>query len=122
MIAVVIVVLHLRSECPAAKTILPETASLGKLDSACVRLKSGYHKGWRFTVAASTREIALQIAESLSPKDRRRLLEELIVRTANDAHSEPQHSVMELRGLGAEIWGGIDVQEYVSRERASWNG
>jgi hypothetical protein len=29
---------------------------------------------------------------------------------------------MELRGLGAEIWDGIDAQEYVIRERASWNG
>jgi hypothetical protein len=29
---------------------------------------------------------------------------------------------MELRGLGKEIWQGIDAQEYVNQERASWNG
>jgi hypothetical protein len=29
---------------------------------------------------------------------------------------------MELCGLGKEIWEGIDAQEYVNNERASWNG
>ncbi len=31
------------------------------------------------------------------------------------------HSIMELEGLGADIWKGIDAQEYVSRERESWD-
>ena len=29
---------------------------------------------------------------------------------------------MELEGLGQDIWQGIDAQEYVDRERQSWNG
>lgn len=32
-----------------------------------------------------------------------------------------RHSVMELEGLGAEIWKGVDAQEYVRKERASWD-
>jgi len=32
----------------------------------------------------------------------------------------PRHSIMELEGLGKEIWEGIDAQEYVDRERDSW--
>ena len=32
-----------------------------------------------------------------------------------------KHSIMELEGLGAEIWEGIDAQEYVRQERASWD-
>jgi hypothetical protein len=32
------------------------------------------------------------------------------------------HSIMEFRGLGKEIWEGVDAQEYVRQERASWNG
>jgi hypothetical protein len=36
--------------------------------------------------------------------------------------SPARHSIMELRGLGKEIWEGIDAQEYVNQERASWNG
>jgi hypothetical protein len=30
--------------------------------------------------------------------------------------------MMELEGLGKEIWQGLDAQEYVNQERASWNG
>jgi len=32
-----------------------------------------------------------------------------------------KHSVMELEGLGADIWKGIDAQQYVSKERESWD-
>ena len=32
-----------------------------------------------------------------------------------------KHSIMELEGLGAEIWEGIDAQEYVRKERESWD-
>jgi hypothetical protein len=30
------------------------------------------------------------------------------------------HSILELQGLGKEIWQGIDVEEYIRRERESW--
>jgi len=32
-----------------------------------------------------------------------------------------KHSVMELEGLGANIWKQIDAQEYVRKERESWD-
>ena len=32
-----------------------------------------------------------------------------------------KHSILELEGLGAEIWKGIDAQEYVRKERESWS-
>jgi hypothetical protein len=32
-----------------------------------------------------------------------------------------KHSILELEGLGAEIWEGIDAQEYVRKERESWS-
>lgn len=35
---------------------------------------------------------------------------------------QPRHSVLELEGLGAELWQQIDVDEYIEAERASWNG
>ena len=76
----------------------------------------------RQSVAAITYESALQMAESLSHDEQLRLIEELRVRASEgDAH-EPRHSIMELCGLGKEIWEGIDAQEYVNQERASWNG
>ena len=34
----------------------------------------------------------------------------------------PNRSVFELEGLGKELWQGVDAQEYVNRERDSWNG
>ena len=33
-----------------------------------------------------------------------------------------KRSIMELQGLGKDLWKGIDAQEYVDEERASWNG
>ena len=32
-----------------------------------------------------------------------------------------KHTVMELEGLGADIWKGVDAQEYVRKERNSWD-
>jgi hypothetical protein len=73
-------------------------------------------------VAAISYESALSMAESLSPEEQLRLIEELKVRASEGVAPEPQHSIMELCGLGKEIWEGIDAQEYVNNERASWNG
>jgi len=61
------------------------------------------------------------MAERLSPGDRLRLIEELKARAAKGAPPEPLHSIMELCGLGKEIWEGVDAQEYVNGERDSWN-
>jgi plasmid stability protein len=33
----------------------------------------------------------------------------------------PTRSILELRGLGKEIWKGIDAAEHIERERASWD-
>ena len=61
----------------------------------------------------------LRLAENLSQDE----IERLIVDLAARASERPdRRSILELAGLGAEIWAGIDAQEYVSRERASWNG
>jgi hypothetical protein len=64
----------------------------------------------------------LELAEALSRDEQLRLIQELTAHASEGANSEPQHSIMELCGLGKEIWQGIDAQEYVNRERASWNG
>ena len=68
-------------------------------------------------------EIRRQV-ESLTPDQQLRLLEELpgFIRAAGTLTPKPKRSILELRGLGKEIWNGIDAQEYVNRERSSWNG
>ena len=32
-----------------------------------------------------------------------------------------KNSIMELEGLGANIWKGIDAQDYIRKERESWD-
>lgn len=32
-----------------------------------------------------------------------------------------KHSILELQGLGKEIWKGIDATEHIDRERNSWD-
>lgn len=34
---------------------------------------------------------------------------------------KPKRSLMELHGLGAEIWQGVDAQEYVNELRQEWD-
>ena len=70
-------------------------------------------------MATASYESALQMAQALSAEEKLRLIHEL---TAPTSASAPRHSILEICGLGAEIWRGIDAQEYVRRERASWDG
>ena len=66
-------------------------------------------------------EICRQIV-NLTPDEQLRLLEELTTIVRGRSQSKPKHSIMELEGLGKEIWQGIDAQEYVDQERLSWDG
>lgn len=34
---------------------------------------------------------------------------------------KPKHSIMELEGLGAEIWQGVDVDQYINEMRDEWD-
>ncbi len=35
---------------------------------------------------------------------------------------QPSHSILELRGLGKELWQQIDSTAYLDQERDSWDG
>lgn len=58
----------------------------------------------------------------LPPMDQLRLLEELAVLVRQRMAPASSQSVTALRGLGKDVWQGIDAQEYVDRERAAWDG
>lgn len=64
------------------------------------------------------------LAESLTPDEELRLIQELssLIRQRVTMTPKPKRSILELRGLGKEVWNGIDAQEYVNQERDSWNG
>ena len=53
--------------------------------------------------------------------DRRSLAQEIIY-ILDSAISEPsQLSIMDLQGLGKEIWQGADAGKYIARERKAWD-
>lgn len=59
---------------------------------------------------------------TLNPKEQLDLLEVLsssLRKTLKQRENE--HSLLELEGLGADVWKNIDIEGYVSRERDSWN-
>ena len=44
-------------------------------------------------------------------------------RVGKESHYDSgEHSILELRGLGKEVWQGVDVTEYLKSERESWHG
>ncbi len=67
-------------------------------------------------------ESALALAGSLPAEEKLALIRALLSQTAPASQQSHERSILELRGLGAEVWGQIDAQEYVRRERNSWNG
>jgi hypothetical protein len=71
-------------------------------------------------MAITSYEQVLRVAEALPRQDQLRLIQELAEHPSQDC--EQATSVMELCGLGQEIWQQKDAQEYVNSERASWNG
>lgn len=67
-------------------------------------------------------ENILRSVESLSPVEQLRLISALVERLRLPRTPQPSASVLELQGLGKNIWQDLDAQDYVDRERASWNG
>jgi hypothetical protein len=71
---------------------------------------------------ATSYESILRNVESLSRADQLRLMSELAEYLREHEPTESHTSILDLQGLGKEIWHGIDAQTYVDHERASWNG
>jgi hypothetical protein len=60
--------------------------------------------------------------ERLRPDEQLNLIEIISSKLKkNLKRKKVKHSVMELEGLGVHIWKGINGQEYVSKERKSWD-
>jgi hypothetical protein len=61
----------------------------------------------------------LQQVELLSYEERKELMKHLIDKL--DAPPRKSRHLSELRGLGHEIWQGIDAQQYVDELRNEWD-
>ena len=75
-------------------------------------------------MALATYDLTFNMARQLAVSEQLRLLENLTKAVRQRLSSKPNeaktYSIMELEGLGAEIWQDTDAQEYVNQERASW--
>ena len=69
-----------------------------------------------------TLEDIVREVRTLPIAERKRLIG-LIVDTLTDQSSPlpPTRSILEFEGVGAEIWQGIDTQEYVNKLRDEWD-
>lgn len=64
---------------------------------------------------------AWNMVKQLALPEQLQLLENLTKAVRRQVDAEVKtYSIMDLEGLGAEIWQGIDVQAYVNQERATW--
>ncbi len=52
----------------------------------------------------------------------RRSVAQQVTQILSDALEKPKElSILDLEGLGKEIWAGIDAAEYIRQERDSWD-
>jgi hypothetical protein len=63
----------------------------------------------------------LKYLQQLSPDEQLAILDQIRKRSANSSAAATR-SILELEGLGTHVWEGVDAQDYVRRERESWNG
>ena len=63
-------------------------------------------------------EDIVQRIGNLTPVER----QDLLARLASELNPpSPRRSILELQGLGKEVWKGVDVADYLNRERESWS-
>ena len=59
--------------------------------------------------------------KSLTTAEKLKLLALIAEGLAEEIEKRKEHNIMELHGLGAEIWQGIDAQAYVDELRKEWD-
>ena len=57
-------------------------------------------------------------------RERLQLLQELLgtISSSDDVENDSKRSIFELKGVGAEMWREIDVDEYFDRNATRWMG
>jgi hypothetical protein len=66
----------------------------------------------------------LNMARRLERAEQLKLLQALLgeIGSGVGADAAKKRSILELKGLGREVWQGVDVEKYIQEERASWDG
>lgn len=71
-------------------------------------------------MTTSTYDQILKMIKRLNLSEQLQLLATLSRMVRAQVTEAKSHSIMELEGLGAEIWRDFDAQTYVDHERTSW--
>lgn len=72
-------------------------------------------------MATKTYEEILRRAQDELSQDEQQRLANVLAQLAARKNGGPR-KITDLRGLGADIWKGVDADEYVAEERDSWDG
>ena len=71
-------------------------------------------------MSSNTKNIYDEHIKSLPRQQQVQLLDLLRDELENGDDNGQRHSILELHGLGKEIWQGVDGSEYVSKLRDEW--
>jgi hypothetical protein len=66
-------------------------------------------------------EQIVQEIRGLSIDQRKALIMVIVDTLAEPELTSEKHSLLELEGLGKELWEGIDAQDYVNQLRNEWD-
>jgi len=64
----------------------------------------------------------LEEVKKLNQAEQLRLLEQIAVLIRNKTTMKTRRSILEIQGMGKDVWKNIDAQKYVDKERDSWSG
>ncbi len=56
----------------------------------------------------------------LTAAEKMMLISKILPELSRELKKDTRLDIYDLKGLGKEIWKGIDAQEYVNKERDSW--
>lgn len=62
-----------------------------------------------------------EVLQRLAEQEHRSVAQEVIHLLEHATKQPPQHSILELRGLGKALWENTDVVAHVRAERDSWD-
>ena len=63
----------------------------------------------------------LAAARTLSYRERVELIKQLVDSLDDGGIEQRKRSILEFEGVGAELWEGVDAQDYVSDLRDEWD-
>ncbi len=71
------------------------------------------------TISTPTYQRVVKQFQTLAADEQLRLLQDLtgIVQKSNIGETSSRPSLMDLQGLGKELWRGVDVDAYINEER-----